>query len=163
MDLPQRRWDDDKSGHGVASAIWGVPSARRLLDAMTAPDWVAEDPDVHLLPHLRRACEAPGSPWTLLATEWDGGIYTLALEWCGPEPGMARLRADVFALLGSVAELSTYIHQRVTAVGIEYDMVTGILDGETQFRGHGHGVRLRITGKVVERIVSGTQTRMASS
>jgi hypothetical protein len=54
----ERRWDNDTRGRGVADGGWIAPGVRRLLGALAEADWVAEDPDVHLLPHLRRACEA---------------------------------------------------------------------------------------------------------
>jgi hypothetical protein len=41
----------------VASAASEVPALDRLRGEMLEPDWVAEQPDLHLLPHIRRACD----------------------------------------------------------------------------------------------------------
>src|SRR5687768_1478367 len=65
LPVPHRRWDTDERGRGVADGGWIAPDVRRLLDTLAEPGWVAEDPDIHLLPHLRRACQEAGSPWTL--------------------------------------------------------------------------------------------------
>jgi hypothetical protein len=75
-----RRWDGDERGHGVTDGAALAPGVQRLLTATTQPDWVAEDPDAHLLPHLRRACGQPGSPWTLRSAELRGGLYRLTLD-----------------------------------------------------------------------------------
>ena len=53
----KRRWDTDEREHGVADARQFAAGARDLLDAMTTPEWVAEDPEAHLVPNLRHACE----------------------------------------------------------------------------------------------------------
>src|SRR5919199_6297223 len=47
-----RRWDGDERGHGVANALSASHAVARLLEAMALPDWVAEQPEVHLLPHI---------------------------------------------------------------------------------------------------------------
>src|SRR5262245_47604248 len=46
------RWDGDERGRGVASADGEVVELERLRAAMALPDWVAEEPDLHLLPHV---------------------------------------------------------------------------------------------------------------
>ena len=153
------RWDGDQTGHGIADGEPFTPAVRRLLDAMVMPDWVAEDPDAHLLPHLRSWCEEPDSPWSLLSAELDGAMYVVTLDWLRQGAGIGRLRADVFALIGSVAELSTHVHQRVAGDEAEYDVTTGMLDGESWFRGHGHVLRLRVRGEAVKQAVAGTTHR----
>ena len=61
------------------------------------------------------------------------------------------MRAAVFSLVGSFAELATYVRQRrseETEVGDRtflFEVVTGILDGETRFAPHGHTVRVRVS------------------
>ncbi len=50
------RWDGDERGEGVADATAFVDGAVELVDAMRHPSWVAEEPEVHLLPHIERAC-----------------------------------------------------------------------------------------------------------
>jgi hypothetical protein len=57
-----RRWDTDTTGHGAGSAAQQVDAVEALIDAMRLPDWVAEEPEHHLLPHIERACAREGSP-----------------------------------------------------------------------------------------------------
>jgi hypothetical protein len=59
------RWDIDERGRGVADASQFAQGAGELVDAMREPNWVAEEPEAHLLPHLRRACEAADAPLVL--------------------------------------------------------------------------------------------------
>jgi hypothetical protein len=56
------------------------------------------------------------------------------------------IRAAVYRLIGALAELSTHVHEQVLPDGgVEFVVTTGILDGDTQWQGHGHVVRLRIS------------------
>ena len=153
MTVANRRWDNDTRGHGIADGRWIAPGARRLLDALAEPDWVAEDPDAHLLPHLRRVCEAAGSPWALTGTALRDGVYVVALEWARPEPRLNLLRADAFALIGTVAEGATFVEQRMGEEQIEFHVATGMLDGDSPFKGHGHLLRLRVGGPTVEHLI----------
>lgn len=148
-----RRWDNDTRGRGIADGGWIAPEVRRLLAALTEPDWVAENPDQHLLPRLREACQATASPWKLLGAELDDGVYIVALEWTHPEPRLHRLRADAIALIGLVAESAIFIQQRIAAEAIEYHVTTGLLDGDTPFKGHGHLLRLRIGGQSIKPMI----------
>src|SRR5436190_13063298 len=56
-----RRWETDARGHGIASGEAFAGNVRDLAAMMADPDWVAEDPEAHLLPHLQAACAAPSS------------------------------------------------------------------------------------------------------
>lgn len=49
-----------------------------------------------------------------------------------------ELRRDAYALLGAVAESSTYVRQRVAADTIIYDVTTGMVGADTGFAPHGH-------------------------
>jgi hypothetical protein len=135
------RWDIDERGHGITDARWLAPDAEALLAAITAPDWIAEDPDAHLLPHLERAVAEPTSPWQLARWRDEAGVLVLELRWQGDT---ARgLRADAFALLGEIAEAATLVRERPTMDGMTtFDLVTGMLDGDGAFATHGHTVRL---------------------
>jgi hypothetical protein len=149
------RWDGDVRGYGIADGRWIRPSVERLLEALSQPDWVAEAADDHLLPHVRRACGADSSPWRIGESNLrDDGVYEVELTWDGPSPGLRRLRADVFALLGEIAEGSTFIQQVVADGAIEFHVTTGLLTGDTQFAGHGHLIRLRITGSSIPRLLA---------
>jgi len=159
------RWDGDERGVGVTDATALVPRIDALRDAAAGPDWVAEDPAGHLLPHLERAIDRPGSPWRSLGHHEDAtGCLVVDLEWIDPgaERPDAHVRVDAMALLGEIAEGSTFV--RVTRPdeggGVEegvagsaepsrtqLDIVTGSVDDETRFAGHGHTVRLRIVSR----------------
>lgn len=94
-----------------------MPAVRQLLEALAAPGWVAEEPDVHLLPHLRQACAAPGSPWTFIGAELQEAVYVATLGWSRLQPGLHRLRADAVALIGTVAEGSIWARASATTTG----------------------------------------------
>lgn len=50
---------------------------------MQADGWIAEEPEVHLLPGLRGGVEASGSRWASLRTADDDGVFVVGLEWLG--------------------------------------------------------------------------------
>src|SRR4051794_10314338 len=149
MSSALQRWENDQRGYGIADGGWIADRVRALLAALEVPDWIAEDPDLHLLPHLQRACDATGSPWTLQSTETVDGLYIVALDWSGPTPHLGNLRADAFALLGTISETVLFAHQRVLDDAIHYDVTIGFLDGDSPFRAHGHLLQLRIGGAAV--------------
>lgn len=142
------RWDGDERGVGVADATAFADGAVELIDAMRLPAWVAEEPELHLLPHIERACET-------LPFEIDGadaapdGAFDLHLRWTGQAQAVGQVRAAIFALVGSFSEISTYVRQRrVAAPGDEgetllFEVVTGIL-GDGVFSPHGHTVRISV-------------------
>lgn len=109
---------------------------------MRRPNWVAEEPETHLLPHLEHACES--LPFRILDARTSAdGVYDVQLGWTGDGGGVGVIRAAMFALLGSVAEPSSYIRQRRTDGVLTFDVVTGIVD-ETPFEPHGHTLRLSV-------------------
>ena len=134
------RWDTDERGRGIASAAAFAPALERLLEAAREPDWVAEEPEHHLLPHVRRLCDERG--WTVSA-EVNEGVLVLDV---GLRAGTDRRELTVagYALVGTFSEESSHIEQRQSNGVIELDVVTGMPDGSEQFGPHGHTVRLRI-------------------
>ena len=70
----KQRWDTDERGRGVASAADFAPALERLLEASRKPDWVAEEPEHHLLPHVSRLCDERG--WTVSAEIEEGCSYS---------------------------------------------------------------------------------------
>jgi hypothetical protein len=143
-----RRWDDDERGEGVADAAQFVDGASELLAAMRETTWVAEQPELHLLPHLQRACES--LPLRILDTRTSAdGSYEVRLAWTGDEPGVGVIRAAIFSLLGGIAEPASYIRQRPAQASngsdetLTFEVVTGIVD-ETPFKPHGHTLRLQV-------------------
>jgi hypothetical protein len=147
------RWEGDEIGTGVGDAGDFAPHVRRLLDEMVLPDWVAEDPHVHLLPHLQREIAAPGSPWRLLDHVVANAVFLVKLEWTRPDGTLQELRRDAFALVGAVAKQVTHVAQHVRVDRIEFDAVTGVLEGESRFHRHGHMLRLKISGEAARRLL----------
>ena len=148
-----KRWDSDMRGRGVASGAWIAPSVQRLLDALAEPDWIAEQPEEHLLPGLRRVMDAPGSVWTLVETSFEDGVFDVMLEWSRREPSFRLLRADAHTLIGSIAEGTTFICQVIVGDVVEYPAATGLLDGDSPFKGHGHQIRLRVVGPSIRQVI----------
>src|SRR5947209_3029973 len=66
------------------------------------------------------------------------------LTWSRPDGSAGELRADVFAFLGHIAEPSTFVQEHVDGDEVLFDVATGITEGQSRFRGHGHLVQLRI-------------------
>ena len=148
LSMADRRWDGDERGEGVADAARFLDGAAELIAAMRRPNWVAEQPEMHLLPHLERACES--LPFRILdARTSHDGSYEVRLCWTGDEPGVGVIRAAIFSLLGAVAEVSSYIRQRRTESRegsgrtLTFEVVTGIVD-EAPFKPHGHALRLTV-------------------
>jgi hypothetical protein len=143
---PSRRWEGDERGVGIADGAAFRPGVDALSRAMAEPGWVAEDPDAHLLPHVRRACGDSGR-FRLVDERSDGALYAVTLEWSPGDATKAALREDVFAVIGAFAEASTHVRQRVLDDAFEFDVTTGMLTDETPFAAHGHLVRLRVVGE----------------
>ena len=153
-----RRWDTDERGRGTADATAELPRIAALGAHAARTGWVAEEPDTHLWPHIERAIEAPGSPWRTPRWTIDAdGRLVIELEHAGRDADrpLAAVRADAFALVGQVAETSSFVRvaERLDETGrtadgrpavVQVDVVTGLLDDETSFASHGHTLRLRI-------------------
>jgi hypothetical protein len=151
------RWDGDTRGAGIGDGGWITDDVDQFKAALNEPDWIAEEPAQHLLPHLRRACGVPRSPWTLLGAELMEMVYVLSLRWARDEATMRQLRADVYGLVGAIAESVSYLHQRVELETVHYDVVTGMLATDTAFHPHGHLLELRISGPDVPALCAGTR------
>ena len=124
--------------------------AVELVEAMQLAKWVAEQPEVHLLPHLERACRSLPLRFEEARSAADGA-FDVSLRWTGETPSVGEIRAAVFTLVGSFAELSTYVKQRrieETEDGDRtflFEIVTGFVDGESRFAPHGHSVRVHVS------------------
>ena len=138
-----RRWDGDERGEGVADARNFARGAASLLDAMQDERWIAEEPELHLLPHLRDACESLSFELVAARTA-DDGSFDVDLRWLGETKGLGEIRAAIFALVGGFAELATYVRQRTDDDAIVFEVVTGFLNGESRFDPHGHTLRLSV-------------------
>ena len=135
--MKDRRWDIDERGRGVSDAGALAPGVHELVEALTIADWVAEDPEAHLLPHIERACRDAGLD--VLDHRVADAVFVVGIAWPGvPSSGEARQAA--YAIVGSFAESATSVRQR----GLSFEVVTGLLEQDTLFRSHGHLVRLEI-------------------
>ncbi len=146
-DVP-RRWDDDERGHGIADARRLVPGAEELTEAMSRENWVAEQPEAHLLPHLRAFCERDGRFRLEDARGDDDGAFVIDLAWAGAAGQVGAARAAAFALIGSVAESATYIRQRRETPALVFEVATGMLAPDAEFAPHGHVLIVRVAGVV---------------
>jgi hypothetical protein len=136
---------------GEGSASGQIPPVHELMDAMLRPDWVAEEPEEHLLPHIRALCEREGSPLRLISTASDGAVFLVNLEWTRPSVTARHITSAAYSLLGTFAESHTHVREQTVANAIDFEITTGLLDlDQPPFKGHGHVVRLHITGPAVE-------------
>jgi hypothetical protein len=135
------RWDIDERGRGVADATRLIPDAETLVGFMAEEDWVTEEPDAHLLPHVRRV--AARFPLEETRAEIDGeGVLAISLRWTDPWDQSAATAA-AFALLGSFAEEMTYLRKDEEPGRVVLETVTGVVS-EGTFAPHGHTVRIEI-------------------
>ena len=145
-----RRWDVDERGDGIGDARDLAGRVDELRSHAERRRWIAEEPEVHLWPHIERAIKAPGSRWTDAEYTIDAEgrlIVDLVHAPVGGDRARAGLQADVLALLGHVVEGATFveIEERRADERLVVDVVTGMLDDQTPFKAHGHTLRLRVS------------------
>jgi hypothetical protein len=147
------RWDGDDRGQGIGDAARLVSGASELVAAFREPSWVAEQPEVHLLPHVE-AWSQQNQRLALTGADTDGtGAYVLDFVWHGATGSVGASRAAVFALIGSFAEGATYVRQRRvasdggrSAMKLQFEVGTGELAPDTRFDPHGHFVLINVAG-----------------
>ncbi len=108
----RKRWDTDERYGGVADASAFAAEIAELASLARRPRWVAEDPDVHLIPHLRDATKPGQTGLRLLqASVSQDGVLTVAFEHA---PGASRrdIRRQAWALLGAIAETMASVRER---------------------------------------------------
>ena len=137
---PRRRWDTDERFTGVNDAREFAAAADELVRLARLPGWVAEDPDVHMVPHLREP--ATEELRLLEATTGDHGVLNVAAEHV---PGASRrdIRKQAWALIGTVAETLASVREHASDDQVVFDVVTGVPDGG-HFATHGHTLRLTV-------------------
>lgn len=137
------RWDPDERGIGVADARAHLARLDALRAAATEDGWVAEEPKGHLLPHIRRHVD-DGTTWAIDATATEpDGTFVVDLRWTGSDD-RRTIRVEAFALIGTIAEGMTAIAEVRESGALSFEVVTGMLAGESAFAPHGHTLRLRI-------------------
>jgi hypothetical protein len=146
------RWDDDTRFVGVGSAASLLPVVEAFVATAGDDGWVAEEPVRHLRPKLDAwLAAAPDGSWRDVALTTDGTWLVIEATWTG-DGRLRDLRADAYALLGSFAELDTFVTQRVEPESrvVIFELATGLPEGH--FAPHGHLVRLVVRGPVAERV-----------
>src|SRR5262249_21828017 len=146
------RWDGDDRGQGVADAAQLVGGAGELVSAFGHTTWVAEQPELHLLPHIEAWCQGDRR-LALVRAHTDGAhAYVLDFEWRGAT-SVGEARSAVFCLIGCFAESATYVRQRRvasdgdgSATQLRFEVGTGELAPESRFEPHGHVVMINLTG-----------------
>ena len=145
-----RRWDIDERGEGIGDARAQKGRIDLLGSHAGRANWIAEEPDAHLWPHLEQAISAPGSPWIDANHTIDAAgrlILDLVHEPLDGDRARAGRLADVLRLLGSVVEGATFVEidDLRDDGALVVDVVTGMLDDQTPFKAHGHTLRFRVT------------------
>jgi hypothetical protein len=84
------RWDGDKRGYGVGDAAWLVAGATELVSAFSQSAWVAEEPEIHLGPHVQRWCQLDQRVGLVGSHTDESDAYILELEWRGPPDALGR-------------------------------------------------------------------------
>ena len=146
-----RRWDDDERGHGIGDAAQLLPGASELVAAFSQSDWVAEQPEIHLRPHVEAWCQRDERLALIEDDTDDTGAYILGLEWRGANRSVGEARAAVFSLIGSFAESATYVRQLGvngdrSTIKLRFEVGTGELAPDARFAPHGHVVVIDVAG-----------------
>ena len=140
--MTSRRWESDERGRGVADARASLPAIQQLAELAGSDDWVAEDPEAHLLPGLRERLEISSLTIESVEVDPDGA---LRVRLTSPhKPSRRELRQSIWAILGGVAELATFVRETRTSDGISFEVVTGNPRDDGPFATHGHVIRLEI-------------------
>jgi hypothetical protein len=147
------RWDGDDRGRVIGDAAQLVSGASELVAAFGQSAWVAERPEIHLLPHVQRWCQRDGRFSLTSAHTDDMDAYILDVEWRGKPGGVGEARAAAFSLIGSFAESATYVRQRRvktdgsgSAMKLQFEVGTGELTPDSRFAPHGHVVVINVAG-----------------
>ena len=111
---------------------------------MARRDWNTEEPEAHLLPHLRRWLDDHASDVALLDVRNEEDVLVLDLD--GHRRSRHDLREVIYPLIATVAEPTTAIVERDEDGARVFDVVLAITPSQTDVfpKGHGHLVRLRV-------------------
>ena len=144
----RRRWDPDERRIGVGDATSHLATLDALRGVAAEPGWVAEEPEAHLLPHIREAVQVAGSPLAMDASTTDpDGTFVVDVHWVGaPDADARAVRVASLALIATITESTTAIRERRGPGLTTYEVVTGSVPGDTAFATHGHTLRLRVAG-----------------
>jgi len=134
------RWETDDRFTGVADASDFAAAADELVTLTRLPGWVAEDPDLHMVPHLRDCGDA--GLRLLDVSTGDQGVLNVTAEH---QAGASRrdIRKQAWTLIGTVAELLASVREHGQGDRVVFEVVTGIPAGG-HFATHGHTLRLTV-------------------
>ena len=138
----RKRWDTDDRFAGAADASAFAAGIQELANLARRPGWVAEEPEAHLVPHLR-AASIDGLHLVDCHTGDDGVLAVTATY----DPGASRsaIRHRAWQLLGTIAEPAASVREHADGDTVVFEMVAGIPDGPGPFASHGHSLRLTLT------------------
>ncbi len=137
----RRRWDTDDRFTGVADASAFADAIEELAALARRPGWVAEEPEAHLVPHLRGA-DVAGLRLLECNSRGDGLLEVTAEH--GPGDSRGGIRRLAWALIGTVAEPAASVREHRDGDGVVFDVVTGVPEGPGPFATHGHTLRLTV-------------------
>ncbi len=143
QDGERRRWDTDSRYQGVADASAFAEPIDELAALARRPAWVAEEPDAHLVPHLRVASAQDAGTGLRLVRTTSGadGVLTAVLEHQG-NASNGDIRRRAWAFIAAIAEPATSVREHRDGDQVCFDIVTGIPDNVGPFASHGHAIRL---------------------
>lgn len=137
----RKRWDTDERFVGVADASGFAAGVEELAELTRRPGWVTEEPEVHLVPHLRDANVA-GLQVVDCQTRDDGVLLVSAVYH--PDGSRRDIRQLAWALLGTIAEPVASVREHSDGETVVFEVVTGIPEGPGPFASHGHSLRLTL-------------------
>jgi len=143
QDGEHKRWDTDTRYQGVADASAFAAPIDELAALARRPHWVAEEPDAHLVPHLRAAGAGDAGTGLRLVRTTSGadGVLTAELEHQA-NASNRDIRQRAWAFIAAIAEPATSVREHRDGDQICFDIVTGIPDNVGPFASHGHAIRL---------------------
>ncbi len=121
----RKRWDTDERFVGVADASVFAASVEELAALARRSGWVTEEPEVHLVPHLRRA-DVVGLR-LLDCRARDDGVLDVVAEY-RPSDSRRDIRRRAWALIGAVAEPTASVCEHHDANAVVFGVVTGVPD-----------------------------------
>jgi hypothetical protein len=139
--MPSGRWDADDRGRGVADARSHVGAINELAGLAGAEDWVAEEPEKHLLPGLNDRVAISGLTLDEVAVDGNGSLLVRLTS--ATRLSRREIRQSVWSILGGAVEMTTHVHESIDDGVIGFDVVTGTTPGGA-FATHGHTLRVEV-------------------
>ena len=140
--MARRRWDTDERGHGVGDARSSLGAIQELADLAASSEWVAEDPEAHLLPGLRDRIEISGLRLEGAEVQPDGALRVRLTS--ATKQSRREIRQSVWAIIGGAAELTSLVRETAGDGSINFEVVTGIPPEDGGFATHGHTLRVEV-------------------